>query len=115
MVTSIDHRAHMFKGATDGLAQAYTETTIAAMTLGVVGKTRFHKKALAYNEMIKSTGVMLGIVTFGFASYAVYPNIRNVFYQNIYLWVLHFCCRSCSCRRKILKPLITILHGDMIV
>ena len=87
MVTSIDHRAHMFKGATDGLAQAYTETTIAAMTLGVVGKTRFHKKALAYNEMIKSAGVMLGIVTFGFASYAVYPNIRNVFYQYILVGV----------------------------
>jgi len=83
MVHTDNFVAHVIKGASDGLAEAFIAPTVLAMTLGVVGKTRFHKKALAYNEMIKNSGTVLSIIIFGVLSYSLYPRVREVFYQYI--------------------------------
>ena len=88
MVSTDNYVAHICKGASDGLAEAFISPTVAAMTLGVVGKTRFHKKALAYNEIIKNAGTLLSIVIFGCVAFEVYPHVREVFYQYIIIGVI---------------------------
>ena len=65
MVFTDNQIAHICKGATDGITEAYVGPTLMALTLGVVGKTRFHKKALGYNAMVKNVGTVTSTLIFG--------------------------------------------------
>ncbi len=84
MIYTDNYIAHIFKGISDGFTEAFIGPTIAAMTLGVVGKTRFHKKALAYNEMIMNSGTIISILIFGSVAYGIFnKNFRNMFYHYV--------------------------------
>jgi len=75
---------HICKGVTDAITEAFGGPSLMAMTLGVVGKTRFHKKALAYNEMIKNAGTVTSTLIFGLTTFWLGKEIvQDAFYQFI--------------------------------
>ena len=92
LVTTTSFAAHVFKGATDGFTMVAVLPTITAMTLGTVGKTRFHKKHAGLNSMIQYAGSFFSSILFGGIAYAVYPNLRRVFYPNIVIGVACLFC-----------------------
>lgn len=67
------------KGILDGIHKTLLVPTVTAMTLGAVGKTRFHRKHAAVNLMITAVGTGLGAVLVGGIGYAIYPDVKNVF------------------------------------
>ena len=79
LLTSTKFGLFVFKGILDGIHKTLIDPTVTAMTLGAVGKTRFHRKHAAVNFMITSAARALGSVLIGGIGYAVYPDIKNVF------------------------------------
>jgi len=90
MVTTTNFVLQVVKGASDGFTAVAILPCVTAMTLGVVGKTRFHKKHAALNLMVQYVGTFLSALVFGLIAFAVYPNLQNIFYQNIVVAVLLF-------------------------
>lgn len=90
MVTTSNFVLQVIKGATDGFTTVAIWPCVTAMTLGVVGKTRFHKKHAGLNMMVQYVGTFLSVLVFGSVAYAVYPNLQNIFYQNIIVAFLLF-------------------------
>eukprot|EP00581_Thalassiosira_minuscula_P009262 CAMPEP_0183709012 /NCGR_PEP_ID=MMETSP0737-20130205/5154_1 /TAXON_ID=385413 /ORGANISM="Thalassiosira miniscula, Strain CCMP1093" /LENGTH=511 /DNA_ID=CAMNT_0025937005 /DNA_START=121 /DNA_END=1656 /DNA_ORIENTATION=+ len=80
ILTSTSFGVMAFKSIVDGIVEASILSTLTAMTLGVVGKTRFHKKVAASNNIFKSLGVSLGAIIFGFVSYAIWPDVDKSFW-----------------------------------
>lgn len=90
MVTTSNFVLQVIKGATDGFTTVAIWPCVTAMTLGVVGKTRFHKKHAGLNMMVQYVGTFLSVLVFGAVAYVVYPNLQNIFYQNVVVAVLLF-------------------------
>ena len=90
MVTTSNFALQVIKGATDGFTTVAIWPCVMAMTLGVVGKTRFHKKHAGLNMMVQYVGTFLSVLVFGSVAYAVFPNLQNIFYQNVVVAVLLF-------------------------
>jgi len=90
MVSTTNFALQVIKGASDGFTAVAIWPCVTAMTLGVMGKTRFHKKHASLNLMVQYAGTFLSVLVFGLIAYAVYPNLRNIFYQNIIIAVLLF-------------------------
>jgi hypothetical protein len=63
-----------------------------ALTLGTVGKTRFHKKYAASNIIISHCGKALGTVILTFVSYAVWPNVKYTFFSVVISALLMIVC-----------------------
>eukprot|EP01083_Nonionella_stella_P070509 188687_1 len=90
MVTTTNFVLQVVKGASDGFTTVAIWPCVTAMTLGVVGKTRFHKKHAALNLMVQYVGTFLSVLVFGLVAFAIYPKLQNIFYQNIVIAVLLF-------------------------
>lgn len=80
ILTSTSFGVMVFKNIVDGIVEASILSALTAMTLGVVGKTRFHKKIAASNNIIKFLGMSLGTIIFGFVSYAIWPDVAKSFW-----------------------------------
>ena len=78
-LTSTSFGIMSLKSVMDGIVTASFLSTSTAMTLGVVGKTRFHKKSAALNNIFKFSGVAIGVIIFGLVSYYI-ENVQQVFY-----------------------------------
>jgi len=79
------------KSVLDGIVAASFLSTVTAMTLGVVGKTRFHKKAAALNNIFKFTGASTGVLAFGLVSYYA-TDTRNSFWVLVGGGILMLAC-----------------------
>jgi len=87
MVLTTNFAAHVVKGASDGFTMVAVLPAITAMTLGVVGKTRFHKKHAGLNSMIQYAGTFFQF-TF------VWPcGIRSLSHLEKYFLPKHRCGR----------------------
>jgi len=96
MVFSDSLTVHICKGVTDAITEAFGGPTLMAMTLGVVGKTRFHKKALAYNEMIKNAGTVTSTLIFGLTTFWLGKvRVQEAFYQFIAVGVILLLIVAC--------------------
>lgn len=80
ILTSTNFGVMVFKNIIDGIVEASILSTLTAMTLGAVGKTRFHKKAAASNNIFKFLGMSFGTIIFGFVSYAIWPDVVKSFW-----------------------------------
>lgn len=69
----------VFKSIIDGIVDVSFLPTATAMTLGVVGKTRFHSKVVAWNNIVEMLGLSVGVAIFGFVSYATWPDVNKSF------------------------------------
>lgn len=92
MLTSTDFGVMVFRAIIDGIFDASFLSAVTAMTLGVVGKTRFHKKVAASNEIINFLGVSFGTVICGFVSYATWPDVEKMFWLLVVGGVLMLVC-----------------------
>ena len=92
MLTSTDFGVMVFRAIIDGIFDASFLSAVTAMTLGVVGKTRFHKKVAASNEIINFLGVSFGTFICGFVSYATWPNVEKMFWLLVVGGVLMLVC-----------------------
>jgi len=63
-----------------------------ALTLGTVGKTRFHKKYAASNIILSHCGKALGTVILTFVTYAVWPNVKYTFLSVVISGLLMIVC-----------------------
>ena len=90
-LTSASFGIMALKSVLDGIVTASFLSTVTAMTLGVVGKTRFHKKAAALNNIFKFTGASTGVLAFGLVSYYA-ENTRNSFWVLIGGGILMLIC-----------------------
>ena len=63
-----------------------------ALTLGTVGKTRFHKKYAASNIILSHCGKALGTAILTFVSYAVWPNVKYTFLSVVISGLLMIVC-----------------------
>jgi len=79
LITSTNFELFIFKGVLDGIHKSLLIPVVTAMTLGAVGKTRFHRKHAAVNLMIRSVAVAFGSILVGGIAYAIYPNVKYVF------------------------------------
>lgn len=79
ILTSTSFGIMSLKSVMDGIVAASFLSTSTAMTLGVVGKTRFHKKSAALNNIFKFSGVATGVIIFGLVSYYI-KDVQDVFY-----------------------------------
>lgn len=92
MVYSTNFGVVCFKFALDGLVESSFLSSETALMLGVVGKTRFHKKSAAQQNMLKFSGHALGTMIFGFVSYAVWPNVNDMYWTIVIGGVLQLIC-----------------------
>jgi len=79
LLTSTNFTLFLCKGVLDGVHKAMLVPVVTAMTLGTVGKTRFHRKHAAVNLMIASAAKIFASILIGGIAYAIYPSIKNVF------------------------------------
>lgn len=79
MMTTTNFIALIFKGILDGMEKSLLLSVVTAMTLGAVGKIRFHRKHAAVNNMVKNVGNGLGAILTGGIAYAIYPNLKYSF------------------------------------
>jgi len=79
LMTSTNFGLLIFKGVLDGIHKTLLLPVVTSMTLGSVGKTRFHRKHAAANLMISHVGTGLGSILIGGIGYAIYPDIQKVF------------------------------------
>jgi MFS family permease len=82
----------VFKNIVDGVVEVSILPALTAMTLGVVGKTRFHKKVAATTNITKFLGVSLGTGIFGFVAYAIWPDLAKAFSLLIVGGILMLIC-----------------------
>jgi hypothetical protein len=92
MVTTTAMAPQIIKGAMDGVINSLVVPAATALTLGAVGKTKFHRKHAQLNIMVKNLGVSLSAVILGAVAWAIYPDITNVFYQFIAVGILCLLC-----------------------
>jgi len=79
MINSTAFGVMVFKSIIDGIVAVSFLPTATAMTLGVVGKTRFHSKVVAWNNIVEMLGLSFGLAIFGFVSYATWPDVNKSF------------------------------------
>lgn len=92
MVSTTNVGAQIVKGAIDGVINSLVTPATTALTLGAVGKTKFHRKHAQLNIMVKNLGVSLSAVILGLSAWAIYPDIQDVFYQFIAVGVICLVC-----------------------
>mmetsp|Transcript_6622 Transcript_6622/g.9698 ORF Transcript_6622/g.9698 Transcript_6622/m.9698 type:complete len:528 (+) Transcript_6622:365-1948(+) len=79
LTTSTNFGLLIFQGVLDGIHKTMLLPVVTAMTLGSVGKTRFHRKHAAVNSMISTVATGVGSLLIGGIGYAIYPDIQKVF------------------------------------
>eukprot|EP00588_Corethron_pennatum_P008308 CAMPEP_0194286304 /NCGR_PEP_ID=MMETSP0169-20130528/32258_1 /TAXON_ID=218684 /ORGANISM="Corethron pennatum, Strain L29A3" /LENGTH=507 /DNA_ID=CAMNT_0039032705 /DNA_START=62 /DNA_END=1582 /DNA_ORIENTATION=+ len=79
LMTTTNFGLLIVKGILDGIHKSAIIPVVTAMTLGAVGKVRFHRKHAAVNLMVKSVAKGLGSIILGGVAYAIYPNIKYAF------------------------------------
>mmetsp|Transcript_49572 Transcript_49572/g.59687 ORF Transcript_49572/g.59687 Transcript_49572/m.59687 type:complete len:514 (-) Transcript_49572:89-1630(-) len=79
LMTTTNFGLLIVKGILDGIHKSAIIPVVTAMTLGAVGKVRFHRKHAAVNLMVKSTAKGMGSIIIGGVAYAIYPNIKYAF------------------------------------
>lgn len=92
MVTTTAAVPQIIKGALDGAIVSFVLPVTTALTLGIVGKTKFHRKHAQLNIMMINAGQSLSVIILGGVAWAIYPDITNVFYQFIVVGVLCLIC-----------------------
>jgi len=87
MITSTSFGVLMFSSVVEAMA-GFGDSAKTAMTLGAVGKTRFHKKYAATNIMVKISGVISGTIVMTIVSNYAWPDVQNIFWSVVIVQVL---------------------------
>jgi len=91
-LTSSSFWAMAVKSVFDGFTSASFLTTVTAMSLGVLGKTRFHKKVAASNNILEESGSVAGLLLCGIISYYMWSDVYNTFWVLIGGGILMLLC-----------------------
>jgi len=92
LLTTTNFVALVFKGLFDGIGKTTLIPSVTAMTLGAVGKTRFHRKHAAVNLMIAYAAKGIGSILVGGIAYAIYPDVWETFFIFIVIGILSIIC-----------------------
>jgi len=92
ILTTTNFVALIFKGLFDGIGKTLLIPSVTAMTLGTVGKTRFHRKHAAVNLMTLGAAKGLGSILVGGIAYAIYPDVWKTFFIFIGVGIASIIC-----------------------
>ena len=91
MVVTPIYGLMVFRSVIDGV-RGVGNIAKNAITLGTVGKTRFHKKYAASNIIFSHFGKIVGSVILTFIAYFVWPNVKFIFLSVVISGLMMIVC-----------------------